>query len=81
MSDGRRPRDDGGAPGRVFVLGPDNQPHGLAVRVGATDGSYTELLGGDLKEGGAVIVGGGPRQQGGAQENSPMQRPRSPRLF
>jgi HlyD family secretion protein len=81
MSDGRRQRDDGGAPGRVFVLGPDNQPQGLAIRVGATDGSYTELLGGDLKDGGAVIVGGGPRQQGAAQETSPMQRPRGPRLF
>jgi HlyD family secretion protein len=82
MSEGRGQRPgDGGAPGRVFVLDGEGRPQGLALRIGATDGSYTEVLTGDLKEGTGVIVGGGPRPQGGAQETSPMQRPRGPRLF
>jgi HlyD family secretion protein len=82
MSEGRGARGgDGGAPGRVFVLDGEGRPQGLALRIGATDGSYTEVLAGDVKEGTGVIVGGGPRPQGGAQETSPMQRPRGPRLF
>ena len=82
MSEGRGPRaGDGGAPGRVFVLDGEGRPQGLALRVGATDGSYTEVLAGDVKEGTGVIIGGGPRVQGGPQETSPMQRPRGPRLF
>ena len=82
MSEGRGQRaGDGGTPGRVFVLDGEGRPQGLALRIGATDGSYTEVLTGDLKEGTGVIVGGGPRAQGTAQETSPMQRPRGPRLF
>jgi HlyD family secretion protein len=82
MSEGRSQRgNDGGAPGRVFVLDAEGHPQGLALRVGATDGSYTEVLSGDVKEGTGVVIGGGPRPQGAAQETSPMQRPRGPRLF
>jgi HlyD family secretion protein len=82
MSEGRGQRAaDGGTPGRVFVLDGEGRPQGLALRIGATDGSYTEVLTGELKEGTGVIVGGGPRAQGAAQETSPMQRPRGPRLF
>ena len=44
---GERP---GGMPGRVFVLGPDAQPQAVAVRIGATDGAFTEILSGELKD-------------------------------
>jgi HlyD family secretion protein len=45
----------------VWVLR-NGEPVQVAVRTGATDGSYTEILGGELKEGDQVITGGGPRR-------------------
>ncbi len=79
---GRRTAGDTGSPGRVFVLDAAGRPQALSLRVGATDGSHTEVLAGDLKEGGSVIVGGGPRP---AVEPVPASRggnaPRPPRMF
>jgi HlyD family secretion protein len=75
---------DTGMPGRVYVLGEDGAPKAVSIRIGVTDGSYTEVLSGDLAEGAAVIVGGGPRAQTAAaqpQETAPGARPRGPRLF
>ena len=70
---------DGGTPGRVYVIGADGAAAVVALRLGVTDGSYTEVLGGELKEGDGIIIGGGPRGQG-ASEAAPT-RPRGPRLF
>ena len=50
----------GGGRGVVWVL-VDGKPVQRSVRTGATDGSYTEITGGDLKQGDQVITGGGPR--------------------
>ncbi len=50
----------GGNRGVVWVLR-DGKPVRVPVRTGATDGSYTEILGGELKAGDQVITGGGPR--------------------
>jgi HlyD family secretion protein len=74
---------DAGTPGRVYVLGEDGAPKAVSIRVGVTDGSHTEVLSGDLGEGTAVIVGGGPRSQtaAGPAETAPGARPRGPRLF
>lgn len=52
-------RPDGLRPGTVHVLR-DGKPAPMAVRVGAADGSATEIVG-PLKVGDQVIVGGGPR--------------------
>ena len=46
--------------GRVFVVGPDGNPKGVTVRIGATDGVTTEIVSG-LEPGAEVIVGGGGR--------------------
>lgn len=46
--------------GVVYVLR-KNKPEPVAVRVGATDGSNTEIVSRDLKPGDQVITGGGPR--------------------
>jgi HlyD family secretion protein len=44
--------------GRVWVPDEDaEKPRAVAVRIGLTDGTYTELLSGDLAEGTEVIVG------------------------
>ncbi len=51
----------GGGRGTVWVLR-DGEPVQVSVRTGATDGSYTEIMGGGLKEGDQVITGGGPRR-------------------
>ncbi len=51
----------GGGQGVVWVLR-DGQPVSVRVRTGATDGSYTEILGGELRAGDQVITGGGPRR-------------------
>jgi HlyD family secretion protein len=72
-------RADNGTPGRVYVLGEDGAPTPVAVRLGVTDGSTTEILAGDLREGAGIVIGGGPRAQAGA-EPAPT-RPRGPRLF
>ena len=45
--------------GTVWVLEASGAPKSVNVRLGISDGSFTELLGGELKEGDAVIVGSG----------------------
>lgn len=41
----------------VWVLGADKKPQARRVRVGITDGTATEFLDGELKEGDVIIVG------------------------
>jgi HlyD family secretion protein len=77
---------DAGTPGRLHVLDAEGRPQPVAVRLGVTDGSYTELISGDVAEGAPVIVGGGPKGTAGNQPvepgtPSPSGRPRAPRLF
>lgn len=59
----------------VWVLGSDGQPSPIRVRLGPTDGAYSAVEGGDLKEGMAVIVGTGARQN-----SAPAQTFRGPRI-
>ena len=60
----------GAAPaGRVWVVGPDGQPAAIALQLGIGDGTYTEVVSGNIKEGQQVIVGvalPGDRPQPGA---------------
>jgi HlyD family secretion protein len=55
----------------IWVLGDDKKPRPVAVKLGVTDGSFSELTEGDLKEGQEALVGvvskegstvGSPRQ-------------------
>jgi HlyD family secretion protein len=58
MPDGQAARPDGrGTPGRVFTLGPDGKPRAVTLKLGLTDGSSTEVVEGDLREGQEVLVG------------------------
>lgn len=50
----------GGERGVVWVLR-DGRPVQVPVRLGASDGTHTEIVGGGLEEGDEVITGGGPR--------------------
>lgn len=54
-----RPAGAEGVPGRVYRIGADGQPQGVAIRLGANDGAFTEVLSG-LEAGVALIVGGAP---------------------
>ncbi|MDO8932042.1 MAG: efflux RND transporter periplasmic adaptor subunit [Rhodocyclaceae bacterium] len=47
----------GGGSGRVWVVGDDARPKAVPVRLGLTDGTMTEVVGGELAEGAEVIVG------------------------
>jgi HlyD family secretion protein len=73
--------------GRVYLLGADGKPRAINVRLGISDGTFTELLVGpganEVTEGSQVIVGlaqagGGGTSGGGASGGS--QRPSGPRL-
>ncbi len=46
-----------GVPGRVYVVGTDGQPQVTQIRLGASDGNFTEVLSG-LAEGQKAIIGG-----------------------
>jgi len=61
--------------GQAWVVGPDGKPRAVAVRLGIGDGTTTELVGGTLKPGDEVIVGGGPKPapQAGASGPGPMR--------
>ncbi|WP_457089779.1 efflux RND transporter periplasmic adaptor subunit [Microvirga sp. P5_D2] len=83
----RRPRgdvqdQDEGSFGRIYRIGADGNPQVIPVRLGVTDGSYTEIVRGDVQEGAAVITGA--QRGGNAEEGSgpaPNRRPRPPRMF
>lgn len=49
-----QPRDP--AAGRVFVKGPDGAPVERKIKIGVTDGAFTEVTEGELKEGEEVLT-------------------------
>jgi len=44
-------------PQTVYLLGPDNKLKAVEIRTGITDGHYTQIVSGDLKEGDSIVVG------------------------
>ena len=46
-----------GGSGRIWVTDEDGKPKAISVRLGLTDGSMTEIVSGEIKEGSEVIVG------------------------
>ncbi len=64
-------RGQGGMTAGVVYVLRDNKPVAVPVRVGATDGSSTQIVG-DLKVGDQVIVGGGPKAKPKAATGGPM---------
>jgi len=61
--------------GRVFVLGQNGAPTAVAVTLGISDGAFTEVLRGELREGQEVIVGAaGPAGSGRPTSGGPRLR-------
>jgi HlyD family secretion protein len=63
-------RAGAGSSGRVFVLGPDGKPKAVTIQLGISDGNFSEIVGGEVKDGQDVITGtgerpGAPRPAGG----------------
>jgi HlyD family secretion protein len=63
----------GGGSGRVWIVGEDGKAKGIEVRLGLTDGSMTEIVSGDIKEGQEVIAG---QQTAATAKASGMPGPR-----
>ena len=61
----------GGGSGRIWIVGEDGKAKAVEVRLGLTDGSMTEIVSGDIREGQEVIVG-----QQTAVKDSGMPAPR-----
>jgi HlyD family secretion protein len=53
-----------GVPGRIYLLDADGKPVLTQVRLGATDGTNTEIVTG-VAEGAKAVIGGGPRPKPG----------------
>jgi HlyD family secretion protein len=66
----------GGTPGRAWILDSAGQPKAVSLVLGLSDGSATEVLQGDVKEGQEVITG----TAGAGQQNRPGTTPGGPRL-
>lgn len=49
--------EQGGPAKRIWRLAIDDEPEPLVIRTGISDGVWTEVLDGDVKEGDSVIVG------------------------
>jgi HlyD family secretion protein len=49
-------RDEQKKPGRVWILSPEGKPIPISIFLGITDGTFSEVKSGDLKEGMDVIV-------------------------
>jgi HlyD family secretion protein len=73
---GERPRGRG-RPQTVYVLR-EGKPVAVRVITGLTDGTVTEIVGGELKEGDAVILGNGTA---GAAAPSQQRRMGPPRIL
>ena len=42
---------------RVYVPGPDGKPQAVSIMVGLSDGTYSEVVSGEIKAGQDVFVG------------------------
>jgi HlyD family secretion protein len=79
VAENRSTRGQIGSPGRVYVTDEKGELRTVNLRTGVTDGTYTEVLSGDIAEGQSVVIGGGSKTEPAGSTGSPA--PRGPRLF
>jgi HlyD family secretion protein len=63
---------DQGRPGRVWILSKEGKPIPASIVLGITDGTFSEVMSGDLREGGEVIVEETSGKKGPAQSSAPQ---------
>src|SRR5215467_12934550 len=63
-----------GTAGRVWVIGPDGKPAAVTLTLGLSDGSSTEVLRGDVRDGQDVIVGTAGATGRGPTQGAPRLR-------
>jgi HlyD family secretion protein len=69
------PRRGAGQPGRVWMIGGDGKPRAVAVQLGISDGTRSEVLAGPLTEQSQVIVStGGPGDHNSRSGSEPRLR-------
>jgi HlyD family secretion protein len=66
--------------GRVWITAEDGKPKLVTLRLGLTDGTSTEVVSGDLKEGQEILIGVAQAPGKGAAPAAPANRPTGPRL-
>ncbi|MBI4590270.1 MAG: efflux RND transporter periplasmic adaptor subunit [Candidatus Rokubacteria bacterium] len=64
----------GGLAGRVWIVGADGKPKPLTLQLGISDGNFTEVLKGGLREGQEVIVGSTERPAARPGSSGPRLR-------
>ncbi len=47
---------DQGRPGRLWIVSPEGKPTAIPITLGITDGTFSEVIAGNLREGSQVIV-------------------------
>ena len=73
---GKPGEGDQGRPGRVWVLSAEGKLTPVSITVGITDGTSSEVIGGNLQEGGEVVVEGNSNKKGQSQSGSVPFMPR-----
>jgi len=58
-------------PGRVWVLSKERKPVAVSIILGITDGTFSEVMAGDLREGMEVIVEEISNKKGSSQSSAP----------
>jgi HlyD family secretion protein len=67
---------DQGRPGRVWVLSSEGKPAPVPITLGITDGTSSEVIGGNLQEGGEVIIEQASNKKAQSQTGAPPFMPR-----
>lgn len=60
----------------IYVPGTDSKAHAVHIKTGITDGTYTAIVQGDLKQGSQVIVGVKSKTPSAAAAGTPPSMPR-----
>lgn len=68
----RSTEGDQGRPGRVWVVSPEGKPTSVSIALGITDGTFSEVIRGELREGAEVIVEQTSGKKASAQSGAPQ---------
>ena len=71
----KSPEENQGRPGRVWVLSPEGKLIPVPIVLGITDGTFSEVISGDLQEGGEVVVEETSNKKAPSQAGNPPFMP------